>query len=158
MEKSVITAFISGLLFFSLIIISCTSEKSIDFEEAEIYITEKLNHFLDYAATSAEVHDKFWSDELIYTSSAGSRFGKQTIMEGFDTSDDEDSETPTVRYYAEDTSITFYQKTARLTFTLVAEDMVDGEIETTRFYNSGMLVPESDSWEVVLWQATRKVD
>jgi hypothetical protein len=30
----------------------------------------------------AAVHDRFWDDELVYTSSAGTRFGKPEILSG----------------------------------------------------------------------------
>lgn len=148
-----------GMIFFLLIgILSCSSEKNIANVEAETYITQKLTHFLEHAATSAEVHDRFWSERLIYTSSSGSRFGKNHIMAGFETSDNENAETPSVRYHAEDITITFFQKTARLTFTLVAVDTANGHTDSTRFYNSGMLVPKGNTWEVVLWQATRMAE
>jgi len=42
-----------------------------------------LDNFLAGATINdAAVHERFWADDLVYTSSAGARFGKAEIMSG----------------------------------------------------------------------------
>ena len=50
-------------------------------------LTAMLHEFL--AATGEEqANARFWAEDLVYSSSAGLRFGKAYIMAGFDTSDE----------------------------------------------------------------------
>ena len=53
--------------------------------------TEDLAQMLDRFlanVTKAETHDQFWADDLIYTSSSGTRTTKSDIMSGFTDADD----------------------------------------------------------------------
>src|ERR1700688_2856932 len=46
-----------------------------------VELTELLKDFLAGASRNdAAMHDRFWADDLIYTSSAGRRMGKADIM------------------------------------------------------------------------------
>jgi ketosteroid isomerase-like protein len=119
-------------------------------------IKSLLNKFLEGAsAGDAQMHDRFWADELIYTSSAGLRFGKAEIMAGFEQEDEyaatEQQERAPV-YSAEDVHITVYGDTAVLAFRLVAAEP-DTETATT-YLNSGTLRRIDGEWRVVMWQAT----
>ena len=66
-----------------LIVISllfCTMPTLAD-DKAEL--TALLSEFLDGATRNdAAIHNKYWADELIYTSSGGTRFGKAELMQG----------------------------------------------------------------------------
>ena len=55
-------------------------------------LTVMLHEFL---ATSGEeqAHARFWAEDLVYSSSAGLRFGKADIMAGFDITDEPDDAT-----------------------------------------------------------------
>ena len=111
-------------------------------------ISDKLNNFLENVS-DRETHDNFWADDLVYTSSSGSRFGKPSIMEGFNNSQEqEDTESP---YSAEEVNISIFGKTAILTFKLVNQQ--DGKRE--EYLNSGTLLKRDGQWKVVCWQATK---
>jgi len=107
-----------------------------------------LNEFLS-KVDQAEMHDRFWAEDLIYTSSSGKRFGKSEIMEGFENPSESEPE-PT--YSAENVDIRVYGDMATLAFTLVAED--SGTI--SQYLNSGTLIKRKGDWKVILWQATKK--
>lgn len=115
-----------------------------------------LDVFLEGAGTgNYATHDRFWAEELIYTSSAGLRFGKQEIMDGLDPEADNSAE-PDQIYSADEVHISVYGDTAVLAFRLVARDVETGAITT--FLNSGTLRKSEGEWRVVLWQATREAD
>jgi len=101
------------------------------------------------------VHDSFWAEELVYTSSSGLRFGKAEIMQGFDDADDsaDEDESGRVSYRAEDVQIALYGDTAVVAFRLVAE--ASGGEAPQYFFNTGTFVRRGDAWKVVAWQATK---
>jgi len=96
------------------------------------------------------VHETFWADDLIYTSSSGARFGKVEIMAGFDSASS-DQATGT-RYSAEDITIRVMETLAVLTFRLTAEQ--DGA-RVAEYFNTGVFRKDGDSWRAFTWQATR---
>jgi ketosteroid isomerase-like protein len=51
-------------------------------------ITALLQDFLANSHKEA-AHERFWAEDLVYSSSAGPRFGKAEIMEGFESNADE---------------------------------------------------------------------
>ena len=118
-----------------------------------------LNQFLaDVGEPSA--HERFWADDLIYTSSSGERFGKAEIMAGFEQSDEPADTGPTPVYSATDVQIRLENELALLTFTLVAETPGESGRTIQRYYNSGVLKNsaqdgEPPHWQALLWQATR---
>jgi ketosteroid isomerase-like protein len=117
-------------------------------QDDEEVIRVKLENFLTNVS-DAETHDSFWAEDLVYTSSSGSRFGKASIMEGFN--DSEDTGSTVSPYSAEEVNVSIHGKTAILTFKLVNED------DDTRqeYYNSGTLIKRKGDWKVVCWQATK---
>jgi ketosteroid isomerase-like protein len=114
-------------------------------------LTALLQAFLAGASKNdATAHDRFWSEDLVYTSSAGARFGKAEIMSGLESANDED---PAV-YSAEDIRIQQFGDTAVVTFRLVATPMkAAGEV--TEYFNTGTFVKTSERWQAVAWQATK---
>lgn len=148
-QKNVFVLLLIGFGF-----IACSSENNhTELEKAKI--ADLLNEFLSGAADNAEIHDRFWSEDLIYTSSAGLRFGKDQIMDGFaDQGEENESNDSEISYHAEDLEIRMYDQTAILAFTLVATTPDD----TSRFLNSGTLEKQDGDWKVILWQATRKAE
>lgn len=118
-------------------------------------LTALLAEFLDGATRNdPAVHDKYWAEELIYTSSAGRRFGKAELMQGVNSRGELPAAEINMRYSSEDLQILQYGDTAVVAFTLVGTSAQ----ETLRFLNSGTFVKRKGKWQAVNWQATRKLD
>lgn len=114
-----------------------------------------LDDFLAGASVNdASVHDRFWAEDLVYTSSDGERFGKPEIMAGLEETDDtsEPSEGNTPSYSARDVNIRSFGETAVVTFRLVAE-LEDQSM--SEYFNTGVFRSREGQWEAVAWQATR---
>ncbi len=141
------------IFLITIIALTATACNSPDQEADKAEIRELLDRFLEGASTNdAEMHDRFWSDDLIYTSSAGERYGKSTIMEGMENGSQPDLDEPTPAYSAEEVQINLYGDTAVLAFKLVAETEADDRDE---FWNTGTLVRQDGEWRTVAWQATK---
>lgn len=110
-----------------------------------------LNRFLAGASVNdAAMHDRFWADDLVYTSSNGTRFGKAQILEGLTAAGADD---PATTYGAEDVDIRLYGDTAVVAFRLLgAPSGHDGGAE---FFNTGTFRKRQGEWRAVAWQATR---
>lgn len=118
-------------------------------------LTALLAEFLDGAThNDPAVHDKYWAEELIYTSSAGRRFGKAELMQGVTSRGELPAAEISTRYSSEDLQILQYGDTAVVAFTLVSSSPQ----ETLRFLNSGTFIKRNGKWQAVNWQATRKLD
>ena len=124
-----------------------------------------LNQFLAGAADDIDVHQRFWADDLIYTSSSGQRFGKAVIIEGMQKAaaeekksrkEEKEASTP-MRYRAEDTDIRLLGDTAIVAFRLIAEPLSSGDKSTERmeFFNTGSFVKRDGEWRALAWQATK---
>ena len=116
-------------------------------------ITAMLHTFLA-GAGAADSHERFWADDLVYTSSDGTRFGKSDIMAGFATEDSDDAEEgPTVAYTGEDVNVRVFGTTAVVTFRLVG---TPGDASAVlNYFNTGTFLKRNGQWRVVAWQATR---
>ena len=112
-----------------------------------------LNDFLanvDDAAT----HDRFWAEDLIYSSSSGSRFGKAEIMQGFESASADDADEPPVETYdAVEVRVNVYGDTAVVAFKLIATP-TDGSA-ASEYHNTGTFVKRDGQWQAVAWQATK---
>ena len=115
-------------------------------------LTAMLEHFLANA-DSRDVHEDFWADDLVYSSSSGLRFGKADIMQGFDSADAGDDEGPAVIYSGEEIDIRLYGDMAVIAFKLVGAP-ADGS-EKLYYYNTGTFLKRDGTWRVVAWQATK---
>ncbi|MEM7548490.1 MAG: nuclear transport factor 2 family protein [Bacteroidota bacterium] len=114
-------------------------------------LKSKLEHFLD-SVDYASVHDDFWAEDLIYTSSSGERFGKQKIMSGFENGDEVSNESK-VSYSAENIQIRINDDMAIVAFKLVSESSPpEGRNE---YFNTGTFLNRNNEWKVVEWQATK---
>ncbi len=119
-------------------------------------IVQLVEEFLAGASRNdAEVHDRFWADDLIYTSSSGQRRGKAEIMEGVRSAPDPQPGEPQVVYTAEDLRVQQYGHLAVVAFRLVTTAEVEGKTEVRQFLNSGTFLRRGGQWRVVNWQATR---
>lgn len=135
---------------FTIALAACNGPSQ---EADKTEIRDLLERFLEGASESdAEIHDRFWSEDLIYTSSSGERYGKAAIMEGLENGDTPDPDEPSPVYSAEEVEINVYGDTAVLAFKLVADT---GPNERDEFWNTGTLVRQDEAWRTVAWQATR---
>lgn len=116
-------------------------------------LTTMLQEFLANADQRA-AHERFWAEDLVYSSSSGLRFGKADIMQGFDSADEEaSSEPPSVVYSGEEVDVRLYDEMAVVAFKLVGTP-ADGS-EPLHYYNTGTFLKRDGVWKVVAWQATR---
>lgn len=118
----------------------------------ELYMM--LSKFLA-GVTEAETHDRFWADDLIYTSSRGTRTTKSDIMSGFSGSDSDEGGEPGPVFSAEDVQIQVYGETAVVAFRLVATPPEGSEeMGVQNYLNTGTFLKRDGMWQVVAWQAT----
>jgi len=111
---------------------------------------------LGASSNDRSVHERFWADDLVYTSSSGERFGKQHILDGLAAAAD-DTE-PTAQYRATEVNIRLLDEDiAVITFVLVA-DLPDQSQQ--RYLNSGVFTRHGKDghWRASIWQATRSAD
>jgi hypothetical protein len=135
---------------FLLLSVTGSAADSSDVED----LTNMLNEFLANAGV-AEVHERFWADDLIYTSSRGTRTTKAEIMAGFSEAEDEESKEDDGAgpvYTAEDVQIQVYGDTAVVAFKLVATPPGNSVVLT--YFNTGTFLKRNGLWQVVAWQAT----
>lgn len=118
-----------------------------------VALGELVDDFLANTA-SRETHDRFWSDELVYTSSNGTRYGKEQILSGFDSDPDMAGDWPT--YSAEDMRVRVFGDTGVVTFTLVGTP-ADGSAPM-KYLNSGTFLKRDGEWRAIAWQATKLAD
>lgn len=114
-------------------------------------LTEMLHNFMEGASNNdKETHDNFWAEDLIYTSSNGTRFGKAQIMAGFE-GETEVSELPKTIFTAEEIQINIYDDKAVVAFKMKGTTGV----ELQYYLNSGTFLKRDGRWQVVNWQATK---
>jgi hypothetical protein len=115
-------------------------------------LTEFLQH-----VDEVEMHERFWDDALIYTSSSGARFGKADILQGM-TGQQDGGDAAAVRYWAEDVRVMVFDDTAVVAFRLMSETVAGDAVERASYHNTGTFRLGDDGWRVVAWQATRIPD
>ena len=134
----------------SLFIVSiCLSGAA--FASDKVDLEMKLRAFLA-ASDTAAAHASFWAEDLVYTSSNGTRFGMADIMAGFDDAEPSDAPATTV-YSAEDVDIRVYNDTAVVAFKLVGTP-TDSSAEKMYYFNTGTFLKRGGEWRAVAWQAT----
>jgi ketosteroid isomerase-like protein len=119
-------------------------------------LTRLLQDFLAGASRNdAAIHDRFWADDLIYTTSGGERKGKADIMK------EVRSETPTdpgkekTVFSAEDIRIQQYGETAIVAFRLVGTTEKKSGKDVANYLNTGTFLKRDGKWQAVAWQATK---
>jgi len=122
-------------------------------------LTAMLNEFLAGASVGdIAAHDVFWSDELVYTSSNGTRTNKAEIMDGMRqaaAADDANEPGPSTVYTAEEIEVDVYGTTAVVAFKLVGTPQGSSEEGVAYYFNTGTFLKRGGAWEVIAWQATR---
>jgi hypothetical protein len=119
--------------------------------EDEGELTAMLHKFLG-SSDQREAHVGFWADDLVYTSSNGTRFGKADVLAGFDETDEEEDDGPAMAYTGEDVKVQLFGTTAIVTFQLVGTP--DDGSEVKNFFNTGTFLKRGGKWQAVAWQAT----
>ena len=115
-------------------------------------LTAMLRNFLANADDPA-VHERFWADDLVYSSSAGLRFGKEDIMAGFENAAPADDSPPPIVYTGEEIDVRLYGDTAIVAFKLVGTP-ADGS-GVRYYYNTGTFLKRDGEWRAIAWQATQ---
>ncbi len=111
-----------------------------------------LDAFLEGASTNdMEMHERFWAEDLVYTSSTGERRGKAEIMDSLRAAPGADAQSPP-EYIGEDVKIRVFGDLAVITFRLVAR-MPDGNVG--EYFNTGVFRRDDGDWRAFTWQATR---
>jgi hypothetical protein len=118
-------------------------------------LTKLLQDFLAGAGRNdAAVHERFWADDLIYTTSAGRRIGKADILREVRAEPPPKPSDETTVYSAEDIRIQQYGETAIVAFRLVATTDKKGTRTVTNYLNTGTFLNRNGQWQAVAWQAT----
>ncbi len=119
-------------------------------------LTKLLRDFLAGAGRNdPAMHERFWADDLIYTSSTGHRKGKADIMRAVREEGPPKPGDETTAYTAEDIRIQQYGDTAIVAFRLVAATTKKEQTEVTNYLNTGTFVKRDGKWQAVGWQATK---
>src|SRR5438477_7603505 len=120
-------------------------------------LTKLLRDFLAGAGRNdITMHERFWADDLIYTSALGRRKGKPDIMRELraETAATPKPEEGTTVYSAEDIRIQRYGDTAIVAFRLVAITDKAGVKELKNYLNTGTFLKRNGKWQVIAWQET----
>ena len=144
------------LLLSAILLLSLAS--GLRAETAPAELTKLLREFLAGASRNdIAMHDRFWADDLIYTSALGRRKGKADIMrelrEVTASPQPKAAEDETV-YTAEDIRIQQYADTAIVAFRLVATTDKAGAKTVANYLNTGTFLKRNGKWQAVGWQAT----
>lgn len=146
------TRLISSAIAILMLTVSIHAQAAPDAAE----LSDLLKEFLAGASRNdANIHDRFWSDDLIYTGSNGRRRGKDEIMKDVRSAPAPKPSDPVTTYSAEDIRIQQYGHTAIVAFRLVGATTQNGRTEVTNYLNTGALLKRKGKWQVVAWQATK---
>jgi ketosteroid isomerase-like protein len=141
------------ILIIGLIVVAMSVGRVAADEQSERAELETVLRTFLAGTAQKSVHDRFWAKDLVYTSSSGARYGKDTILAGFD--DQSNAERMGLDYGAEDINIRFRGDIAVITFRLTADS--EGK-RVSEYMNTGVFQRESDSWRAFTWHATRIPD
>ena len=146
---------LTTLILLPFVSLALSAQETPDAEE----LTRLLNEFLDGASRNdAEVHERFWADDLIYTGSGGIRIGKEDILHDVRNAPAPQPGDPVTTYTAEDIKIHQYNTTAIVAFRLVATTKTNGKTDVSYYLNTGTFLKRDGTWQAVSWQATIAAD
>jgi len=118
-------------------------------------VTALLHEFITGAGSGDRaIFEKFFADDVIYTRASGVVITKADIMVSLGkpapASEGKSS------YSAEDITVHEYGDTVIVAFRLVGRtEHGDGNVETTRYRNTGTFLRRNGKWQAVAWQATK---
>ena len=109
----------------------------------------------DFLANSGvkSAHERFWADDLIYTSSSGMRTTKSAILASFDGQEEGAQDAAAPVYSADEVQLKWFGDTAVVAFRLVATPPEGTPVDY--YFNTGTFVKRDGEWRVVAWQATK---
>jgi ketosteroid isomerase-like protein len=145
------------ILLSSILLLSVVSGLCAQTAPDAAELTKLLHDFLAGAGKNdIAMHDRFWADELVYTSALGRRKGKADIMRELRA---EPAATPkpeegTTVYTAEEIRIQQYGDTAIVAFRLVATTDKAGTKTVAHYLNTGTFLKRNGKWQAIAWQAT----
>jgi len=119
-------------------------------------LTDMLHEFLANSDKEA-AHERFWADDLVYSSSAGLRFGKADILSGFESAPEEESSAPPeIVFSGTEVDVRLYGDTAVVAFKLVGTPTnEESGAAVMYYYNTGTFLKRDGVWKAVAWQATK---
>jgi ketosteroid isomerase-like protein len=145
------------ILFTAMLLVSMSSALFAQTAPDAAELTKLLQDFLAGAGKNdIAMHDRFWADELVYTSALGRRKGKADIMRELraETAATPKPEEGTTVYTAEEIRIQQYGDTAVVAFHLVATTDKAGTKTVANYLNTGTFLKRNGKWQVIAWQAT----
>jgi kynurenine formamidase/ketosteroid isomerase-like protein len=117
-------------------------------------LEDLLNAFLAGAsANDPAAHERFWADDLVYTSSNGTRRGKPEILTALREVATAAAREPALIYSAADVDIRIYGDTAVVAFRLLGQ--TQDRAQPAEFFNTGTFLKRDGEWRAAAWQATR---
>jgi hypothetical protein len=139
----------AGCRWWLSLVVSLAMAASATADTGSERLLDLLHEFMAGASNNdAEVHDRFWDEELVYTSSGGARFGKPEIMSGL-----RGPAGPAgIEYTAEEIDVRLHGEIAVITFRLVA---TQADRANQEYFNTGVFRLRDGHWRAVAWQATR---
>jgi ketosteroid isomerase-like protein len=145
------------ILLYPIVFLALTAALPAQTAPAAPELTKLLHDFLAGASKNdVAMHDRFWADELVYTSALGRRKSKADIMRELreETKSTPKPEDGTAVYTAEDIRVQQYGDTAVVAFRLVATTDKAGTKTVANYFNTGTFLKRNDKWQVIAWQAT----
>ena len=145
------------IFLFSILLLSVATGLCAQTAPDAAELTKLLHDFLAGAGKNdIAMHDRFWAEELVYTSALGRRKGKADIMRELRA---ESAATPkpeegTTVYTAEEIRIQQYGDTAIVAFRLVATTDKSGTKTVANYLNTGTFLKRNGKWQAIAWQAT----
>ncbi|RUO73660.1 nuclear transport factor 2 family protein [Idiomarina seosinensis] len=137
------------ILLWLISLCSWTASAEADLKQQ---LTKTIETFLYGASINdPKAHAQFWADGLTYTSSRGSRYDKDTLMNGLQGVEATNPEEVNTWYGAEDIEIKPLGEAVIVNFTLTS---ATNDKVTARFYNTGVFVHRNDRWQAINWNAT----
>ena len=139
----------------ALALCSVATQSTFGQTKAAEHVTTLLREFITGAGGGDRaLFDKFFADDVIYTRASGVVITKADIMAslGKPVSASEGKSS----YSAEDITVHEYGDTVIVAFRLMGRtDHGDGNVETTRYRNTGTFLRRNGKWQAVAWQATK---
>ncbi|HNP36123.1 MAG TPA: nuclear transport factor 2 family protein [Woeseiaceae bacterium] len=143
---------IFGILIFTCMPLLCTATEASDIDDLHALLDEFLAD-----VDNVDMHDRFWADDLVYTSSNGTRTNKAEILASMREANADDISKDSPSYAATDVDIRLYDDMAIVAFRLVATTG-DNTKKRSQYLNTGSFLKRNGVWQVVAWQATRIPD
>jgi len=143
------------ILFSAILLLSIAGELPAQTAPDAAELTRILQEFLAGAGRNdAAIHERFWADELVYTSALGRRKSKADILRELREEAPAKPGGETVAYTAEEIRIQQYGDTAIVAFRLVATTDKAGAKTIANYLNTGTFLKRNGKWQAVGWQAT----